>query len=144
MTSNYVFKDRIPEYKALHNARRRCELPNHPAYKYYGARGIKCLYTNSLEMIADIGMRPSINHSLDRIDNDDDYRIGNCRWATRIEQANNKTNNHYLTIGNVKLTLTQWVRELGCNKWTVIDRLKRGFTELEALGLHYNKRLRAI
>ena len=37
-----------------------------------------------------IGKRPSMQHSLDRIDNDGNYEPGNVRWATYQEQNSNQ------------------------------------------------------
>lgn len=80
----------IPEYYAFINARRRCENPKSQAYDRYGARGIKFKFSSFDEFITEIGYRPSINHSLDRIDNDGNYEKGNIKWSTYQEQANNR------------------------------------------------------
>lgn len=81
-----------PEYLAWENMRRRCNNPADPRFKWYGARGISvCERWNSfMNFLADMGMKPSPEHSIDRIDNDGNYEPGNCRWTTSIVQQNNR------------------------------------------------------
>jgi hypothetical protein len=73
----------------------RCTNQQHVAYKRYGGRGIKICAQwrgeNGFEnFIAHVGARPP-GKSLDRYPNNDgDYEPGNCRWATRLEQAQNR------------------------------------------------------
>jgi hypothetical protein len=76
------------------NMIRRCHNPESHDYPRYGGRGIKVCeaWRNSFQRFCeDIGPRPSAEHSVDRYPNNDgDYEPGNCRWATRKEQAANR------------------------------------------------------
>ena len=63
------------------------------------------------------------NLTIDRIDNNKGYYPENCRWATNIEQANNKTTNRFITYQGRTETLANWARILninyGCLKYRV-------------------------
>lgn len=78
-----------PEYKAFYGAKTRCNNPNATNFKHWGGRGIKFRFDTFLDFLAHIGPRPSLKHSLDRINNDAHYERGNVRWATRKEQRLN-------------------------------------------------------
>lgn len=70
----------------------RCTNKNDSRYIRYGGRGItvcerwKKSFNNFMQ---DVGPRPSLKHSLDRINNNGNYEPGNVRWATAEEQRNN-------------------------------------------------------
>lgn len=68
----------------------RCSNPKHASYRYYGGRGIKVCkrWQVFANFLADMGERPS-GTSIDRINNDGDYKFSNCRWATQKEQHSN-------------------------------------------------------
>lgn len=78
-----------PEYVAYQNAKARCTNPKCDKFSYYGGRGIKFLFASFAEFIADIGPRPK-GKTLDRIDNNGNYELGNVRWATKAQQNENK------------------------------------------------------
>jgi hypothetical protein len=113
----------------------RCENERNPHYQYYGGRGIAvCDRWQSFDdFLEDMGEWPR-GMTLERIDNSRGYEPGNCRWATRKEQQENRRNNIYVGIeGGERITLAEYCRKYGLNQSTIRVRLHRGWTLEEAI-----------
>jgi hypothetical protein len=125
-----------PEYFRWISMKLRCTCVTHQAYADYGGRGIKVCkrWLDSFEHFReDMGPQPSKHHTLERIDNDGDYKPGNVKWATRREQAQNRRNSVSLTIDGVTKPLTVWCKYDRSLEGRVRYRLNQGWSDKEAL-----------
>ncbi len=116
----------------------RCTNPNASGYDRYGGKGITVCqrWLDRFEnFLADMGEAPTKGHSVDRINNALGYEPANCRWATVIEQANNRTSNVMLTAFGQTKTMQQWANDPICAvcynilRW----RIKQGWEHVAAI-----------
>jgi len=118
--------------------RARCYSPTEHNFGDYGGRGIGVCarwMSSFAEFLADMGPRPSPLHTIERINNDADYGPGNCRWATRKEQARNRRSSRLLNVEGRVATLAEWA-EISVFKLTTLHaRLKTGMTPEQAVAL---------
>jgi hypothetical protein len=87
-------ESRTATYRSWASMMDRSYNPKNKYWHRYGGRGIRVAerWHRYINFVADMGHRPAwANGGLDRIDNDDDYRPGNCRWTTMQEQLRDRT-----------------------------------------------------
>lgn len=136
------------EYKAWKSMRRRCFNENMSCFADYGGRGITVCdsWKDSFEaFFADMGPRPSKEHSLDRINNDGNYEPGNCRWASRKTQVNNRRVSVLLTWDGKTMCAEDWALLLGVKPNAIRNRIASGWTVEKTLSTpirHWNRRLK--
>lgn len=130
-------KSKTPLFRKWHRMIARCLYPSTKDWERYGGRGIKVCddWIESFEAFEswclDHGYMPHLE--LDRIDNDGNYCPENCRFVTKTENANNTRTNRRITIDGVTKTISQWSREVGISASVISNRLKRGWSEIEAV-----------
>lgn len=128
---------RTPEYKVWLGIIARCTDPNLPRWMDYGGRGITMCarWRHSFEnFLADMGKKPSKDHSIERKENDGNYEPGNCAWATRIEQARNTRRNRWLEFQGERLLISEWAHRTGIRRLTIKKRIdKLGWSVERAL-----------
>jgi len=116
-----------PLYMIWRNMHGRCYDPENKRYKRYGARGIiVCERWHDLALfVADNQSMYKPGLTLDRKNNDGQYSPDNCRWATRIEQANNKSTNRLITYKGKTQNISQWADELSIPRSCLYLRISR-------------------
>ena len=132
------------DYWLWHGIIRRCTNPSAKDFPRYGGAGVTVCDRwrygdgehSGLELfIADVGPRPSRAHSVERVDNSRGYEPSNVRWATAVEQQNNKKNNRIVFYRGTKMTAAQAWRTGGSvvSRETVVSRLKSGWDVASAV-----------
>lgn len=124
-------------YEVWKTMKQRCFNPNNNAYKNYGGRGItmcddwKINFISFYKWSTDNGYNKGL--TIDRIDNNGNYCPENCRWTDRRTQANNSRWNKHIVINGKDDTLANWLRFYNINYDKYYRRIKRGYSEQEAL-----------
>ena len=113
----------------------RCCYKNASNYSNYGGSGITVCsrWLLLINFYEDMGHPPS-GRTLDRIDNSKGYFKENCRWATKLEQADNRRTTVFITIDGVTRSISDWSREDGASSRSTITRkLKSGITDYKKI-----------
>lgn len=117
------------EYNIYRLAKRRCENDRDPYYPRYGGRGIEFRFTSFRQFLEELGPRPSLKFSLNRINNDGHYEPGNVEWATATEQARNRSTNRLISANGKHLLAAQWSELTGIKITTIVQRLAHGWCD---------------
>lgn len=123
-------------YDCWRHMRYRCTNKNNQAYPMYGGRGIQvCQEWMNFEEFQKWAIENgySDNLTLDRIDVNGNYGPSNCRWANAVTQMNNRRSTPRYTLGEKSLTISQWSRETGIPRSTILNRMKRGMSFEDAI-----------
>lgn len=122
-------------YMIWFDMKRRCNQPQNKRFNRYGGRGIKvCDEWLNFQSFFDWSLANGYKDDLtiDRVNKDGDYGPDNCRWADLITQANNRSNNHYITYQGKTQTMMEWSKELNMNYSTLRRRINLGWDVEEA------------
>jgi hypothetical protein len=111
----------------------RCYNHGDKDHKNYGAKGVRVCaewFASPWPFFAYMPERPSMDHTIDRIDAAGDYKPGNVRWATATEQANNKRRTNWLPSNGEDVSPTVFWERHGCGSVeykTFLYRLRSGW-----------------
>lgn len=117
------------------NMKQRCSNKNASDFEQYGGRGItycdmwkeflnfkEDMYESYLKHVEKYGEKDT---TIDRINYNDNYYKENCRWATIVEQANNKRSTIYAEYNGKLLTLSEISRISGIKYTTLYARYRK-------------------
>ena len=116
-------------YRIWGGMRRRCYETSNKDYCRYGKRGITVSkeWMHDFQSFYDWAMLNGYedNLTIDRINNEGNYKASNCKWATVKEQNNNRSTNHLITYNGKTLNIKQWADEIGINRVSLSHRINK-------------------
>lgn len=111
-------------YRRWVSIKQRCYNPNCRQYKDYGSRGIelcnKWMQFEGFKKDMECNFSPEL--TLDRIDNDGNYCLENCRWVDYDTQNNNTRRNRFIKYKGIVKTLGQWIKYFDFKKSRIKTR----------------------
>lgn len=122
-------------YQVWINIKARCYHESHPAYKSYGARGVKMCneWLNSFEAFAEWSLSNGYRDELtiERVDNNGDYEPENCKWIRLGEQAKNRRSNIMITYQSETHNLSEWCEKYKKDYRLVYNRIHKNKWDFE-------------
>ncbi|MCW5701973.1 MAG: hypothetical protein KIT82_05250 [Bradyrhizobium sp.] len=126
------------EYLAWVAAKKRCTNPKNASFKRYGGRGIRMCEGWSADFgafLEDMGPKPDVRMSLDRIDPDGDYAPGNCRWAPPDVQSRNRKGVRWFEFEGQPALLIDIARFFSMTRDETRALIRRGLLPVKALAV---------
>ena len=129
-------KERL--YGVWYGMKRRCCDANVDQYENYGGRGIKVCdewandYAKFREWAYSHGYddkKQPKDCTIERIDVNGNYEPLNCKWATSLEQQNNRRGSKYVTYNGETKTVAEWSRQIGVGGGAMYQQLDRGWAD---------------
>lgn len=118
------------EYTSWTHMKDRCLNPKSKDYNRYGGRGINVCdrWLDFNNFFDDMGVKPSLANSIERINNNKGYSPKNCKWATPKDQANNRRSSRLIKYNGKIKTLSQWADSFNLPRNLISKRLLRGWS----------------
>jgi len=146
-TSTTHGKSTHPLHSVWKNEKQRCNNPNNPRYCDYGGRGIifdekfnDFIVWFDYVLSLDNAMTPT--YTIDRIDNNDGYKIGNLRWASKSTQSQNTRTRKDNTSGTRGISWDKnrqkWMVRKTINKKTINLGRYESLAEAQSINRGYN------
>lgn len=126
---------RSPEYNSWRKMIGRCTDKDDKSFKDYGEKGIKVCerWMDFNNFIEDMGLQPEPNMTIERVESTGNYEPDNCTWATRKEQARNRSTSKILTLNGEAKTVAEWSEIYGHKRTLIADRLEQGWSVEDAI-----------
>lgn len=117
-----------PLYLTWQNMMTRCYNLKSPDYADYGGRGITICeeWKDPANFIRDMGEKPSLEHQIDRIDNNLGYCKENCRWTTPLENSRNRRTSRIVEYNGQMLHIEEVAILIGVKVKTLEQRIRLG------------------
>lgn len=115
--------------RIYNNMLQRCYNPKNTHWEYYGGVGVEVCFIWRIsfrQFKADMGEPPTEAHTLDRIDGSIGYCKENCRWATREEQVDNRSNNITVVYKNEEWRVKDLAAKVGTTRNAFYQHLYKG------------------
>ena len=121
-------------YTIWRHIQERCNSPSCKEYKWYGQRGIKCLFEN-YEQFRDYAYQNGYSDNLtcERIDVNGNYEPGNITFIPTQMQAWNTTKSVRISYKGLTLCAAEWASILGIKQNVLTKRKRTGWSDKKAI-----------
>lgn len=113
-------EEKHPLYALWVGMRKRCNNKKHKNFDRYGGRGIKVCpeWDDFSTFVSDMGERPE-GFLIERLDNNKGYSKENCKWASYLEQQNNRSSNLRISFNGEIISEAELARRTNIARTTI-------------------------